>query len=322
MTARLSRALALAIVVIATSISAVAERTSRPPEATVYVRVVGTVRAVIEGGAGTTLEERDIELGTGSGFIFTPFGHVLTNHHVVESTTVVDRLGLLNVEVTLSVERIEVVLPGRELGQFVATVEAIDAELDLAVLSISGGEMPYLALGDSDAASQGDAVRVYGFPFGNRVEVARSNLPDIVPTVSASSGSLAATRSDDLGATAYLQTSATVNPGNSGGPMVDEDGYVLGVIRLKLRDSDGIGFAIPVNSVKEFLSFNGYDQLLPVTPLRLGPEQTLERKGLTLSLPDTFEDVSPTRVRAFTDFLAEKFSGTPEWDQSCDTAND
>ncbi len=64
------------------------------------------------------------------------------------------------------------------------------------------------------------------------------------------------------GNTAYLQTSATVNPGNSGGPMVDEDGYVLGVVRLKLGDSDGIGFAILVNTVKDFLTLSGYDLLL------------------------------------------------------------
>ena len=77
-------------------------------------------------------------------------------------------------------------------------------------------------------------------------------------------GSVSAARSDDAGNTAYLQTSATVNPGNSGGPMVDEDGYVLGVVRLKLRDADGIGFAIPINAVKDFLALSGYDQLLPV----------------------------------------------------------
>ena len=83
--------------------------------------------------------------------------------------------------------------------------------------------------------------------------------------------------------------------------MLDEDGYVLGIVRLKLRDSDGIGFAIPVNAVKDFLTFNGYDQLLPVARLRLGPEQSLQDKGLALRMPETLEDVSPARLRVFTD---------------------
>ncbi len=191
--------------------------------------------------------------------------------------------------------------PGRANARFEASIETVDPELDLAVLSIVGGDLPYLPLGDSDAATQGDAVRVYGFPFGRQVEVGKENVPDIVPRVSASSGSLSAMRTDDSGGAAYLQTSATVNPGNSGGPMVDEDGYVVGVVRLKLRDADGIGFAIPVNAVKDFLTFNGYEQLLPVERLRLGSEQELVGKGVAIRLPETLEDVSPTRLRAFSD---------------------
>ena len=68
---------------------------------------------------------------------------------------------------------------------------------------------------------------------------------------------MSAVRGDSGGNTAFLQTTATVNPGNSGGPMVDAEGFVLGVVRLKLKDGDGIGFAIPVNAVKDFLEGNG-----------------------------------------------------------------
>ena len=103
----------------------------------------------------------------------------------------------------------------------------------------------YLAFGDSEATTAGEAVHVYGFPFGRRVEVGQTDVPDIVPEVSVTRGSVSAARSDDAGNTAYLQTSATVNPGNSGGPMVDEDGYVLGVVRLKLRDAGRDWFRYP-----------------------------------------------------------------------------
>ena len=295
------RTLHIIVIVVLAAVATPAERARNPADATVFIRVIGTARVIVEGAFSETREERDVEFGTGSGFIFTPYGHVLTNYHVIESTTIEERIGRRDVEVELAVDRIQVVLPASPNARFDASIEAFDPELDLAVLSIVGGELPYLALGDSEAVAQGDAVQVYGFPFGRQVEVGQANLPDIVPLVSASRGSVAAARTDASGGTAYLQTTATVNPGNSGGPVLDEDGYVLGVVRLKLRDSDGIGFAIPVNAVKDFLTLNGYDQLLPVARLRLGPEQSLQGKGLALRMPETLMDVSPARLRVFTD---------------------
>ncbi|GMR23416.1 MAG: hypothetical protein BMS9Abin37_1843 [Acidobacteriota bacterium] len=298
---RFSCTLPTIVIAVLAATATPAERSRNPTEATVFIRVIGTARVIVEGAFSETREEKDVEFGTGSGFIFTPYGHVLTNYHVIESTTIQQRIGRRDVEVELVVDRVQVVLPASPNARFDASIEVVDPELDLAVLSIAGGELPYLALGDSEAVAQGDAVQVYGFPFGRQVEVGKANLPDIVPRVSASRGSVAATRTDASGGTAYLQTTATVNPGNSGGPMLDEDGYVLGVVRLKLRDSDGIGFAIPVNAVKDFLTSNGYDQLLPVETLRLGLEQSLEGKGLALRMPETLLDVSPARLRVFTD---------------------
>ena len=288
---------ALVTMLGAASLSA-AQRAHSPAAATVFIRVIGTIDVVTEGAFTESKETRDVELGTGSGFIFTPYGHVLTNHHVVQGRSFTKRVGSRDVTVELTVDRVEVVLP---TGAFDASIEAVDPDIDLAVLSIAGGDLPYLAFGDSDATTAGESVHVYGFPFGRRVEVGQTDVPDIVPQVSVTRGSVSATRNDDDGNTAFLQTSATVNPGNSGGPMVDEDGYVLGVVRLKLRDSDGIGFAIPVNTVKDFLTVSGYDQLLPVARLQLGGEQTLRDKGLSLRLPETLEDVSPMRLRAFSD---------------------
>ena len=275
-----------------------AQRAHSPAAATVFIRVIGTIEAVVEGAFSESKETHDVELGTGSGFIFTRYGHVLTNHHVVRGRSFTKRVGSRDVTVELTVDRVEVVLP---TGAFDSSIELVDPDIDLAVLSIAGGDLPYLAFGDSEATTAGQSVHVYGFPFGRRVEVGQTDVPDIVPQVSVTRGSVSATRNDDDGNTAYLQTSATVNPGNSGGPMVDEDGYVLGVVRLKLGDSDGIGFAILVNTVKDFLTLSGYDLLLPVERLQLGGEQTLRDKGLSLRLPQTIEDVSPMRLRAFSD---------------------
>ena len=281
------------------------QRVANPAEASVFIRVVGKVEIEVDSSWAQSAEERDIELGTGSGFVFTPYGHVLTNHHVVSGDSFAERLGNREVRTRLVVERIEVLLrsldPGSPPLSLPASVEVSDPDLDLAVLAVAGASLPYLALGDSDAAEPGEDVRVYGFPFGRHVEVGKGEMSGVVPAVSVSRGTVSAVRGDAAGSAAFLQTSATVNPGNSGGPMVDGEGFVLGVVRLKLKEGDGIGFAIPVNSVKDFLEVNGYGGLVPVERLRLGSEEALEGKGLTLRLPNSVEDRSPSRLRVASD---------------------
>ncbi len=281
------------------------ERIADPTAASVFIRVLGKVEVEVDSSWEQSAEERDVELGTGSGFVFTPYGHVLTNHHVVSGDSFAERRGDREVRTRLVVERIEVLLPSADPDSpplaLPASVEVSNPELDLAILAVTGASIPYLALGDSDAAEPGEDVRVYGFPFGREVEVGREDLSAIVPAVSVSRGTVAAVREDAVGTPAFLQTSAVVNPGNSGGPMVDSEGFVLGVVRLKLNGGDGIGFAIPVNAVKDFLEGNGYGGLVPVERLRLGGEESLEGKGLTLRLPNSVEDVSPSRLRVFSE---------------------
>ncbi len=162
---------------------ALAQRVNSPTESTVFIRVIGKIELEVVDAVGQrSVEERDIELGTGSGFVFTPYGHVLTNHHVIDDESFVERILGRDVHVALEVSRVEVVFPGgasgRELARFEASVDAVDPELDLAVLSIPGGDLPYLGLGDSDAIQQGSAVRVYGFPFGRKVEMGKGSVPE------------------------------------------------------------------------------------------------------------------------------------------------
>ena len=225
-----------------------------------FIRVIGSVELDLDEVWTEELRHAEVEIGTGSGFVFTPYGHVLTNHHVVEEEAFEVIVEGRPVEGKMSVDRVEVVLPAFADGgssprslALPASVEAVDPDLDLAVLSVAGAELPYLALGDSEVVGQGQSVRAYGFPFGRKVEIGMASLPDIAPSVSVSSGSVAARRQGDSGETAFLQVNATVNPGNSGGPLVDEEGYVLGVIRLRLKATDSVGFAIPVNTVEGVL---------------------------------------------------------------------
>ena len=122
-----------------------------------------------------------------------------------------------------------------------------------------------------------------------------------LPAVTVTAGSLSAAREDDAGDRRYLQTDASVQPGNSGGPMLDSDGYVVGVVRMKLgRDatSSGPGFSVPVNLVKDFLDAHGLLGQLPVGRLRPGVVHSLDWKRLRIELPDGFQDGSPSRLRA------------------------
>jgi hypothetical protein len=209
----------------------------------------------------------------------------------------------VEVQVRLEVQRIEVVFPGgggREARQFAASVDAEDADLDLALLSVGGSDLPFIPLGDSDALEAGDPVQALGFPFGRRTEVARREETDVIPQVSVSRGSVAALRASDEGEPRFIQTDATVNPGSSGGPLLDNEGYAVGVVRMKLARASGVGFAIPINRVKDFLETAGLGSLLPAGRLRLGSLQSFETKGLRLRLPEGLEDQSPTRLRVHT----------------------
>ena len=126
-----------------------------------------------------------------------------------------------------------------------------------------------------------------GYPFGRDVEVGKlATAPDLVPDVSTTPGAVSALRADDAGERRYLQITNSLNPGNSGGPIVNRDGYAVGVIRMRLANATGIGFAIPVNQVKDFLESHGLDQLMPARRLRLGGFQSIEAKGIGLRLPE------------------------------------
>ena len=132
--------------------------------------------------------------------------------------------------------------------------------------------------------------------------------PDLVPEISISAGTISALRADDNGERRALQINSTVNPGNSGGPVVDREGYAVGVIRARVKGDAGIGFAIPINQAKDFLESRGLDALMPARRLRLGALQILERKGIALRLPEGVSDVSPFRSRVESD---------PECDRRC-----
>jgi S1-C subfamily serine protease len=300
-------AFAVAVCAIASSAAAAADRAKSPADATVFIRMVGNVHVEVEEfGVRRTTDRERVEIGTGSGFVISPYGYVLTNAHVISDGDLVVRRGPSTAKITVKVSRIDVCFPadgGNPRGSCAeASVYASDAAVDLAVLFVSAPNLPYLALGDSDAVAAGQPVTALGYPFGREVEVGQAiSTPDLVPSVSTTPGAVSAFRNGPSGERQYLQISSSVNPGNSGGPVVDRDGFVVGVVRMKLADAADIAFAIPINRVKDFLEGRGLDQLMPVRRLRLGPFQTIEGKGVGLRLPEGMTDRSPFRAHVETD---------------------
>lgn len=272
-------------------------RPASPASAVAFVRIRGGVtRSWVEGWRRSE-QARDVELATGSGFLVTPTGYLVTNHHVVELESEVVPRRRADEEIEIAVSAIDVVLPG-SVGVLPAALVASEPDLDLALLQVaSGSELPFLSLGDSDALEPGEGVTAWGFPFGRRLELGREAASsDDVPRVTASSGRLSAVRDDAGGDPRYLQTDAALNPGSSGGPILDRRGYVAGVALLKLRGGHGVGFAIPVNLVKGFLERSGLAGELPAR-LRLGALESLGWKGLRLALPEGLADTARRRVR-------------------------
>jgi S1-C subfamily serine protease len=292
--------------------AAAAQRAQTPADATVFIRLVGSVHGELE-SAGTkqAFDLNRVELGTGSGFVISPHGYVLTNEHVISNSEFTVSDGPRQAKFTLKVASILVCFPaaaraasGDPSRCLDASVHSSDAALDLAVLFISAADLPYVALGDSDAVTSSQPVSALGYPFGRQLEVGRVAAPDLVPDISTSSGTISALRADDRGERRVLQINGTVNPGNSGGPLVDRDGFAVGVIRARVVGDAGIAFAIPINQAKDFLEARGLDSLMPAPRLRLGPLQTIEGKGLALRLPLGVADISSIRARVESDVAA------------------
>jgi hypothetical protein len=299
-------ALALVVLVAAAQAGIGPERAKSPSDATVFVRLVGSIHAEIDvGGMKRSVDRDHVEIATGSGFVISPYGYVLTNEHVVSSGEFVTRDGSAKITITPKDTRLEVCLTpelsavrGMPLPCTEASVTASDPALDLAVLLISTPSLPYLALGDSDVVAAGQPIDALGYPLGRKLEIGRAtSASDVVPDVSSTPGTISALRAGDNGERRYVQISSNVNPGNSGGPVVDRDGFAVGVIQARLAKASGIGFAIPINLAKDFLASRGLDNLMPTRRLRLGPTQSLEPKGMTLRLPEGLADRSPFRSR-------------------------
>ena len=168
--------------------------------------------------------------GLGSGFFLNADGYLITNFHVIEGET----------EISVEVYHQLNGQLDRETYKQVKII-AINKFHDLALLHIEDKNAPkfkYITLGSADALSVGDSVFAIGSPLGLERTVTQG---------------IISTKTRELEGELYLQTSTQINPGNSGGPLFNLAGEVVGVTNMKITFGEGLGFAIPVELVKNFL---------------------------------------------------------------------
>jgi S1-C subfamily serine protease len=207
----------------ATTGSTVAEIYKRVSDAVVEITVSST--------AVSPFGDEGVQQAQGSGFVYDDEGHVITNHHVVD--------GADTVSVKFS-----------DGSTYEGTVVGSDSSTDLAVIDVDApaSVLRPLELADSDELEVGDGAIAIGSPFGLEQTVTAGIISALHRQITAP---------DDFAIDDVIQTDAAINHGNSGGPLLDFDGRVIGVNSQIESDSGGnvgIGFAVPSNTLKEIAS--------------------------------------------------------------------
>ena len=184
---------------------------------------VGVRKAVMERSMGSVIPR--IAEGAGSGVIFAPDGYIITNSHVVD--------GARQIVVTLA--------DGHDLP---GSVVGVDADTDVAIVRISpppGMSLPAAKLGSSERLQVGQLVVAIGSPAGLQSTVTTGIVSALHRTLPGYGGQLI----EDI-----IQTDAPINPGNSGGPLVNSRGEVIGINVAVLQQTQGLSFAIPIDTVR------------------------------------------------------------------------
>ncbi len=172
--------------------------------------------------AHITVRRKDHGNGAGSGFVFTPDGFLLTNSHVVHGTR-------------------EVIAAFADGAEYRARVIGEDPDTDTAVLRLEGGTTPALPLGDSGRLQPGQIAIAVGSPLGLEFTVTAGIVSALGRSLPGFGGRLI----EDV-----IQTDAALNPGNSGGPLLNSAGKVIGVNTAVIPSAHGLAFAVAINTAQ------------------------------------------------------------------------
>lgn len=152
---------------------------------------------------------------TGTGLYIDAIGYIVTNEHVVRDNK-------------------EVVVQGELISKRMAQVVFIDELADIALLDIGKVAMPAVVISERDLPAMGQSIIAMGHPYGMKMSLTRG----VVSSVEQ--------RERDL---VFIQHDAALNPGNSGGPLLDEEGHVIGINSFVMKSGENVGFALPINAV-------------------------------------------------------------------------
>ncbi|MBK6929706.1 MAG: trypsin-like peptidase domain-containing protein [Saprospirales bacterium] len=210
---------------------------------------------------------------TGTGFYLKDRGLVVTNHHVVEGNRAV-------------------IIEGARFKKQLAIVRYADRKYDLAFLDgpENGADLPAIRLGVDKPLRERDPVTAIGHPFGLKFSVKNgiiSGAREVVNNIP------------------YLHIDAALNPGNSGGPLVDDDGDVVGINTFIIRNGDNIGFSLPVSflndSLEDYAKTDSNNSCRCTACANVVSEKTVENGfctfcGNRVQLPGAVEEYQPTGV--------------------------
>lgn len=209
---------------------------------------------------------------TGTGFYLNDHNLIVTNEHVIRGNS-------------------EVVVDGGSLNKSLVKVLYIDPKYDLAFLEIPEGiEMPGVELGKEDNVTEGDQILAIGHPFGLKYTATQGIISNTMH------------EQNDIN---YIQHDAALNPGNSGGPLVDAQGYVVGVNTFIIKDGNNIGFSLPVNylaeAIKEFKTLDGVTAVRCDSCSNMVSESTIDSGycphcGAKVNLPSDVDVYEPVGV--------------------------
>ncbi len=206
----------------------------RIKKATVYIKVVHDFP--LTGDQVTT---------TGSGFFISKYGHIITNYHVVQP-----QISIYNLNIPAPVKELQVICNSGRKDYVVMPAVLLnrDEENDIAILKISDTLLtPFLTIDSKEELFETMSLWVFGYPSGDQITVIQRG-----PEITVSKGAISSLRHDDCGNLSHIQIDAQVNAGNSGGPVINEKGMVIGVVRMILNT--GVNFVIPCRYIDSLIS--------------------------------------------------------------------